>query len=78
MIDKLREAEVDISLNAGYMIASKEIDVGDSRELITNILVWSEEFIQLDRLTEWPAEDYIEAIDQFARQKLLETYKTAG
>lgn len=73
MQSDLQEAEADIALNAGYMIATREIDVSDSRELITNIVEWAKEFIQLDP-QEWPAEDYMEAIDQFAMKKLSDAY----
>jgi hypothetical protein len=73
MQTELQEAEVDIALNAGYMIASSQIDVSDSRELISNIVEWAKEFVQLDP-QEWPADDYMEAIDQFAAQKLLDAY----
>jgi len=69
----LQEAACDIALNAGYMIASKGIDVEDSRELIANIMEWAREFIALDRNV-WPAEDYIEAIDKYAARKLAEAY----
>lgn len=74
MQTRLQEAEVDIAMNAGYMIASRQIDVGDSRELVSNIVEWAKEFVRLDPLTEWPEKNYMEAIDQFATKKLLGAY----
>ncbi len=70
----LQEAQADIALNAGYMLANREIDISDSRELISNVIAWADEFVSLDSLTQWKAEDYMEAIDEFAKEKLIEHY----
>jgi hypothetical protein len=74
MKTELQEAQADIALNAGYLIATKQIDVSDSRELIDDIVKWPGIFVKLDPHTEWIATDYLEAIDLFAIEMLLETY----
>jgi len=73
MRKELAETMIDIALNAGYMIAQNEIAVSDSRELISNIQVWAEEFVR-EGLDGSRIDDYIGAVDEFAARMLLSTY----
>jgi len=66
----LREAIADIAYNAGWMASRGEIEAVDSRELVSSIITWAEEFERgFDR-----GDDYILAVDEFAKSKLIETY----
>jgi hypothetical protein len=76
MNEAIKETVADIALTAGYMIGVGQISCGDSRELVSNIIVWAEEFIRDHESNEWDSEDYIEKVDEFAVQKLAENYGT--
>jgi len=66
----LREAIADIAYNAGWMASRGEIEAVDSRELVSGIITWAEEFERgFDR-----GDDYILAVDEFAKSKLIEAY----
>lgn len=75
------ETTIDIALMAGYMISRSEIEIDDSRELVSNISEWAEEFELVtmeesarsnpDEADTW---DYLIAVDEFAERKLLERY----
>lgn len=70
----VKETVADIALMAGCMIAKGEIEVGDSRELVSNILVWAEEFMVFHEKTDWDTEDYISCVDRFSEEKLKAAY----
>lgn len=69
-----KETVADIALMAGCMIADGEIEVGDSRELVGNILAWAEEFMMMHEKTDWDTEDYISCVDLFSEEKLKAAY----
>lgn len=70
MNEKQMEAAIDIALNAGNLIATKKINVEDSRELVATIQQWAQEFEQ----TGYGNEDYLTEIDAFADTALRERY----
>jgi hypothetical protein len=76
MSEAFKETVADIALTAGYMLALGQISCGDSRELVSNIIIWAEEFIRDHEKKDWDSEDYIEKVDEFAVQKLEEAYGT--
>jgi hypothetical protein len=76
MNEAIKETVADIALTAGYMLAVGQISCGDSRELVSNIIAWAEEFIRDHERNDWDSEDYIEKVDEFAVQKLAENYAT--
>lgn len=66
------ETVADIAVNAGNMLAREEITISDSRELISDVIAWAEEF-EVDFFPNTHM-DYISAVDVFAIQKLKEKY----
>lgn len=73
----LCETVYDITLNAQNMIASGQLEVGDSRELFSSILQWAIEF-EREHPGPWEqndhSEDYMDLVDEFAREKLTQSY----
>lgn len=71
----VKETVADIALMAGYMLANKwEIQFDYSRQLISDILDWAEEFMLLHEKSDWDTEDYITSVDRFSINKLRKTY----
>ena len=64
----------DIALMAGYMLAKGKIQFDDSRQLISDILDWAEEFMLLHEKSDWDTDDYITSVDRFSINKLKKTY----
>jgi hypothetical protein len=60
MNEAVKETVANIAVIAGYMLAVGIISCGDSRELVSNIIIWAEEFICDHERNDWDREDYIE------------------
>lgn len=74
----MNEIQMDIALNAGFMIAKGNIDIGDSREFICCVIPsLAEEFYKIhDMATNPQLENYMALVDQFSEEKLKELYGT--
>lgn len=75
-VDKLCECVYDISCMAQHLAEQHQIEVEDSRELFGSVLHWAREF-EAAHQHEWGDDehgDYIDAIDEFAEEKLRQTY----
>lgn len=75
-IDLLCECVYDISCMAQHLAEQHQIKVEDSRELFASILCWAREF-EAAHQHGWDDNehgDYIDAIDEFAEEKLRQTY----
>ena len=70
----VKETVADIALMAGYMLAKGKIQFDDSRQLISDILDWAEEFMLLHEKSDWDTDDYITSVDRFSINKLKKTY----
>lgn len=74
---RLCETVYDITLNAQHMCDYGDIEAEDSRGLFASILQWATEF-EREHPGPWDEEnypgDYIDLIDEFACDKLIETY----
>lgn len=70
----LLETSMDIAMTAGYLIAMEEIDVADSRELIMDMAVWAGEFEEWYAQQDQDSGEYLDAIDDYAEQKLRGKY----
>lgn len=74
---RLCETVYDITLTAQDMCEGKSIEVGDSRELFSSILQWAMDF-EREHPGPWDEEDYpgdyIDLVDEFAHEKLIEAY----
>lgn len=70
----LNEIKLDLALNAGYMLAKKEIEIEDSRKfLLEDIPELAAEF--LSRFSQADlAEDYINLVDEFSRKNFINMY----
>jgi len=71
---KEMQAAIDIAIYSGAMIEAgriRRIDIMDSSEFTRRISEWAREFCQDDNKNE-DYINYIDAIDTFAKQKLLE------
>ncbi len=64
------ESMIDIAINAGYMIANKQIEINDSRELVSTIIALAEKYEHEDHAFN----DYINEIDEFAGKELKQRY----
>lgn len=67
---KIHETIAYIALNIGEQIHKR--DEVDSRDLVTNIDRWAEEFEKLHQDTDWDTEDYIETVEKFSQKKWRE------
>lgn len=72
MNQRVMESVADIAFNAGYMLAKGDIQVEDSRAFVDQMIIWSKEFNNLHQHDEWQDFSYIEAIDEFAKTKILD------
>ncbi|MGV2885932.1 hypothetical protein [Paenibacillus taichungensis] len=71
---KVVESVADIALTAGVLFMKGDFQIEDSREFVGQIIEWSKEFNTLHQLDEWENVSYIEAIDAFAKTKILDQY----
>lgn len=71
---KVNECVYDIALAAQHMIEEHSIEVEDSRELFDTILGWARKFEAEFTKEEDDAGEYMERIEEFAEEKLRETY----
>lgn len=71
--DIREETVIDISINAGALIAKKRIRITDSRELVAMIGMWATEFDERFKVGKF-GDDYIDAVDRFAAEKLTKAY----
>lgn len=75
---RLCETVYDITLSAQHMCDYGEIEIDDSRGLFALILQWSMEFeSEYPGPYDYPG-DYMDAIDEYAYEKLSETYGKKG
>ena len=63
---KLLETVADISFIAG----ENKFFTGNSREDVSNFILWAIEFQNKNSKTNWNEADYILSIDEFAKQKM--------
>lgn len=70
---RLCECVFDISLVAQHMIEGEQISAEDSRELFSSIHEWAKQFEEV--LGAGLIDDYMEVVENFAKDKLLERYK---
>lgn len=69
------ETAIDIATMAGWMLAKNEIVVLDSRKLVADISRWAGEFEDwFESARDAEDADYMESVDLFAENKLLEAY----
>ncbi len=71
---KINECVYDIALVAQHMIEEHSIEVEDSRELFDSILDWAREFEAGFTQDENYSGYYLERIEEFAEEMLLERY----
>lgn len=68
--DSFKEAIIDISLCAGYLLSNKKISVDDSRELINYIRSLALKF----EILHGEQDDYLTLVEDFAIKELTNTY----
>ncbi|MEK5357998.1 hypothetical protein [Paenibacillus sp. FSL L8-0709] len=73
-LSEVREIIADIAFTAGHLQATGLIVINDSRELVNDISIWTDEFMNVHDQTDWDKELYLEAVDDFATLKLLSKY----
>lgn len=71
---KHTENVYEITLVSSDLIRQGLIEVGDSRELVTDIHNWAIEFETQYDQSSWDTEDYISTIEAYARHRLLAVY----
>lgn len=65
-------ADIAYSLGAQHLLDQFEID---SRELVSEMVSWADNFMSLHRYTDWDKNDYIFTVDAFIEQKVKQFIK---
>jgi len=78
------ETIIDVAVNIGYLIATKSIEIEDSRNLIDFVIEITESFEEKFKDFDWndqpvePADnsfkDYVIEVDKFSEEELLKRY----
>lgn len=69
----IQEIIFDIALNAGYLIATGQIEVGDSRELYQTVRSLAKK-VDFELMNVSPDFDYLTFIDEFTERELKGLY----
>jgi hypothetical protein len=70
----VNEIGLDLALNAGYMLAQKEIEIEDSRMFLLEVIPELTAEFQKRYSDDQLSEDYITLIDAFSQTQLVEKY----
>lgn len=68
--EQLQEVIAYIAFNASPM-RSEDIN---SRHLLSCVIIWAKEFLQMHSETDWEETDYVRTIDAYAEKKLKEYF----
>lgn len=71
MNNSMIENIINISLNAGYMLANKQIDIGNNKEFCNDIQKLASKFEEKYN----KKNDYFDSIDEFSETEFLKLYK---